>query len=93
MRVGRMRIGITLPGSNSRKGGHSSGATAKWRGVSAPRYLARNRAFGQELGEGLFCSFNDAVLSVIGQVDEVSAIARNPNDEVGMFLRLHLCLP
>lgn len=55
--------------------------------------LSRNRALRRELGEGLFRSFNNAVLSILCQINEVSAVPGYPHDKIGVLLRLGLSLP
>ncbi len=61
-----------------------------WGGYST---LSRNRALRRELGEGLFRSFNNAVLSVLCQINEVSAVPGYPHDKIGVLLRLGLRFP
>ena len=45
------------------------------------------------LTEGLFCSLNDAVLSTLWEVNEVSAVPGHPHDKIGVLLRLGLRRP
>ena len=55
--------------------------------------LAHQTCSTDELVEALFRSFNDAVLSTLWEVNEVSAVPGHPHDKIGVLLRLGLRRP